>query len=138
MRQRFLVSIGLLMMATLVVILMSVPVAGQAPSPKSATPAKGTSGAKACTPPKPPWGDPDLQGIYTSDDYIRVGLQTNPQFGERLFLTEQEIAQRETQIATQAKTDSVETVGANARAGTGPPGHWGERARKPPKQTSLI
>jgi hypothetical protein len=126
------------MTALLIVTLASVPVAGQTPAQKSAPPAKATPQSKPWTPPKTPWGDPDLQGIYTSDDYIGVGLQRNPQFGDRLFLTEQEIAQREGQIANQSKNDLVETVASNARAGTGPPGHWGERARRPPKQTSLI
>jgi hypothetical protein len=32
----------------------------------------------------------------------------------------------------------VETVAPNQRVGTGPPGHWGERARRPCKQTSLV
>jgi len=139
MRQRFLVSIGVLMMVLLAVALMSIPAAGQTPAPKPAAgPAKAASTAKPWAPPKTPWGDPDLQGIYTSDDYIGVGLQRNAQFGDRLYLSEQEIAQRESQIANQAKNDLVETVADTARAGTGPPGHWGERARRPAKQTSLI
>src|SRR5881397_2921435 len=137
MRQPFLVSAGLLMMVRLA--LMPAPAEGQAPAPKSTTAqAKTTPAAKARTPPKTPWGDTDLQGVYTSDDYIGVGLQRNPQFGDRLYLTEQEIAERETRIANQASADRVDTVAPNARAGTGPPGHWGERARRPPKQTSLI
>src|SRR5881296_957767 len=137
MRQPFLVSAGLLMMVRLA--LMPAPSEGQAPAPKSSTaPAKTTPAAKARTPPKTPWGDPDLQGVYTSDDYIGVGLQRNPQFGDRLYLTDQEIAQRETQLKTQAANDLQETVNPNARVGTGPPGHWGERAKRPPRQTSLI
>ena len=31
--------------------------------------------APAWTQPKLPWGDPDLQGTWTSDDYINVPLQ---------------------------------------------------------------
>jgi hypothetical protein len=124
---------------SLIVTLLALPAAGQAPARKAgARPTQGAGAAKGWTPPKTPWGDPDLQGIYTSDDYIGVGLQRNPQFGDRLFLTDQEMAQRETQIETQQQNDLAETVAPNARAGTGPPGHWGERARRPPKQTSLI
>jgi hypothetical protein len=119
MRTLFLVTIGVFVIGT-------VAAAAQAPA------------AKGWTPPKTPWGDPDLQGTYTSDDYIGVGLQRNPQYGNRLFLTEQEIAQRESQIANQSKTDLAETVTTNARVTTGPPGHWAERAKRPPKQTSLI
>jgi len=124
MRQRLLLSITVLMLAA--------PIAAWAQATPNAAP------TKAWTAPKTPWGDPDLQGTYTSDDYIGVGLQRNAQFGNRLYLTEQEIAQREGQIANQATTDLAETVAPNARVGVGPPSHWAERAKRPPKQTSLI
>ncbi|MBI2150176.1 MAG: hypothetical protein HYU27_06175 [Acidobacteria bacterium] len=137
MRHRFLVSMIVMLAFIATVALTPAPMAGQAP--KAAAPAKKTAtAAKAWTPPKTPWGDPDLQGVYTSDDYIGAGLQRNPQFGDRLYLSDEEIAQREATIANQAKTDLIDTVSANQRAGTGPPGHWGERARRPPRQTSLI
>jgi hypothetical protein len=58
--------------------------------------------------------------------------------GDRGFYTEQELAQREAQLDRQQKNDLVETVSVDARVGTGPPGHWGERARRPCKQTSLV
>jgi len=99
--------------------------------------ASAPAATKAWTPVKTAWGDPDLQGIYTSDDYIGLGLQRNPQYGNRLYFTEEEMKQRESQIATQAAADLVEeSVGG--RVGTGPPSHWGERARRSPTQTSLI
>src|SRR5262245_5967173 len=101
MRQRYLVSMGVLMMAVLIVTLMSVPATGQTPTPKApaspskaAPAAKTAAAAKTWTPPKTPWGDPDLQGTYTSDDYIGVGLQRQAQYGNRLYLTEEEIRQR--------------------------------------------
>jgi len=137
MRHRFPASTGVLAVAIAMVALASMPVAAQAPK-AGARPAPTTPAAKPWTPPKTAWGDPDLQGIYTSDDYIGVGLQRNTQFGDRLYLTDQEIAQREAQLKTQAANDLQETVNPNARVGTGPPGHWGERAKRPPKQTSLI
>src|SRR5687767_15661949 len=129
MKHRFLLLLVTISIVTASTLLMAVPIAGQAPNPA----VKATSTAKPWTPPKTPWGDPDLQGIYTSDDYIGVGLQRQPQFGDRLYLTEQEITQREATIANQAKNDLVDTVAPNARVGTGPPGHWGERAKRPPK-----
>jgi hypothetical protein len=58
--------------------------------------------------------------------------------GEKRYYTEQELAQRETQLARQQANDLEEFVGNNQRVGTGPPGHWGERARRPCKQTSLV
>jgi hypothetical protein len=58
--------------------------------------------------------------------------------GDRLYYTEEELAQRESNIARQSETDKQEFVASNARVGTGPPGHWGERARRPCRQTSLV
>ena len=73
MKHRFLLSMVTISIVTAAMLLMAVPVAGQAPKPA----VKATSTAKPWTPPKTSWGDPDLQGVYTSDDYINVGLQRN-------------------------------------------------------------
>jgi hypothetical protein len=88
--------------------------------------------------PRTPWGDPDLQGTYTSDDYIGTRLERNPEFGDRLFLTSEEIAERDNQMERQQQNDAVEFADPEGRVGTGPPGHWGERGRRPPDQTSLL
>jgi hypothetical protein len=89
-------------------------------------------------PAKTPWGDPDLQGTWTSDDCIGTPLNRPENLGERLYLTEQDLAQREKQLAQQRENDNKEFVSDDQRVGTGPPSHWGERARRPCKQTSLI
>jgi hypothetical protein len=129
MRHRILVLMAILS--------ASIPAAGQTPKP-AVTTSKTATAAKPWTPPKTQWGDPDLQGTYTSDDYIGLGLQRNPQLGDKLYFTDQEIAQRETQIKNQATADLQETPNPDGRIGTGPPSHWGERARRSPRQTSLI
>ncbi len=90
------------------------------------------------TPPKTPWGDPDLQGIYTSDDLMDTPIERPAEFGERLHFTEAELAEAAAQLAKRAEADLQEFVRPNARVSTGPPGNWGERARRPPRQTSLI
>ena len=105
---------------------------GRAQAPKAAP------AAKSYTTPKTPWGDPDIQGTWTSDDCIGTPLNRPANMGERLFYTEQELAQREKQIEQQHENDLQEEVGPNQRVGTGPPGHWGERARRPCRQTSLV
>src|SRR5215468_7343147 len=94
--------------------------------------------AKGYVTPKTPWGDPDLQGTWTSDDCIGTPLNRPANLGDRLYYTEQELAQRESQLARQQQNDLQEFVASDARVGTGPPGHWGERARRPCKQTSLV
>lgn len=133
MKHRFLLSMVTISIVT-ASMLMAVPIAGQAQN----SAVKATSTAKPWTPPKTSWGDPDLQGVYTSDDYINVGMQRPAEFGTRLYLTDQEIAARETQIQNTARNDRQEFANPNANITTGPPSHWGERARRPPRQTSLI
>jgi len=113
-----------------IVVLTALPAFAQTPKPAPA--------AKAWTAPKTPWGDPDLQGTWTSDDCIGTPMNRPANFGDRLYYTEEELAQRESTLARQAQNDKQEFVDGNARVTTGPPGHWGERARRPCKQTSLV
>jgi hypothetical protein len=140
MRLRFLSTSGALLVLVGMATLSSRPVVGQTARPAAPAAASSAQTAKAApwTPPRTPWGDPDLQGIYTSDDYIGLGLQRNPQYGTRLYFTDEEMAQRDAQIRNQAAADLVESSAPGGRVGTGPPGHWGERARRSPRQTSLI
>jgi hypothetical protein len=126
MKHRYLLT---MVMVTLV---MAVPLSAQ--TPRAAT----TPAAKNWTPPKTSWGDPDLQGVYTSDDYINVSLQRNQNLGTRLYVTDEEAVAAETRIQNTVRNDAQEFANPNSNVGTGPPSHWGERARRPPRQTSLI
>ena len=62
-----------------IILISSVLASGQtrpsAPAAATAPAAKTTPAAETWTPPKTPWGDPDLQGIYTSDDYMDTPLE---------------------------------------------------------------
>ena len=129
MRYRFLVSIPALAAVAAIFALTPEPAIGQA---------KSAPVAKSWTQPKTPWGDPDLQGTWTSDDCIGTPQNRPANFGDRLYYTEQELKDRQGKIAQQQKNDLKETVAPDQRVGTGPPGHWGERARRPCKQTSLV
>ncbi len=94
--------------------------------------------AENWTQPMTPWGDPDLQGIWTSDDCIGTPLNRPEEFGTRLYYTEQELAERGDRLEGQRENDLVDTVAEDQRVGTGPPSHWIERARRPCEQTSLV
>ena len=48
-------------------------------------------------PPHTPWGHPDLQGIWTTDDMRGIPQQRAPEFGTRPHLTDEEYAEREAQ-----------------------------------------
>lgn len=126
--------VRLLTMLAVVFVLSSVWAAAQTKPAES----KSTAAAKTWTAPKTPWGEPDLQGTWTSDDCIGTPMNRPPNLGDKLYYTEQELAERERVIARQAANDKQEFVDPNARVGVGPPGHWGERARRPCKQTSLV
>ena len=111
---------------------------GLAAPPAEAQAAKVAAAVTSWTQPKTPWGDPDLQGTWTSDDCIGTPLNRPVNLGEKLYYTEEDLAQRQNQLARQRQTDSEEFVAADQRVGTGPPAHWGERARRPCRQTSLV
>ena len=120
--------------AASIFVLAARPAVAQAEAPKAPSAAR----TKTWVQPKTPWGDPDLQGTWTSDDCIGTPMNRPANFGNRLYYTEQELAEREKQIQKRHETDLVETVAQNARVGTGPPNHWGESARRPCRQTSLV
>ena len=63
------------------------------------------------SPPRTAWGDPDLQGVWTSDDMRGVPLQRQDEYGDRLYLTDEEYAKRVAQN-DQARTAELNRVGA--------------------------
>ena len=100
--------------------------------------AAGFAATNNWTTPKTPWGDPDFQGTWTSDDCIRTPLNRPANLGDRAFYTEQELTDREHAIEQQQDRDRQEFVAAGQQVTTGPPNHWGDRAKRPCKQTSLV
>jgi len=99
------------------------------------------------TPPKTAWGDPDLQGVYTTDDLNGVPLQRPAEFGTRRFLTEQEYAARSKEVNSEKTTIEtgirpktgfwarVSKAGVDAAAA---PAQWIEYAQHASHLTSLI
>lgn len=87
----------------------AVPAAAQARGSAEASAAAAVNPGWA--PPKLPWGHPDLEGIWTSDDMRGVPMSRPPQFGTRRYLTDEEFAPR---AAERSKARDVD----NARTGT--------------------
>jgi hypothetical protein len=97
----------------------------------------GQSGRSAIE--RTPWGDPDIQGVFTTDDELGVPFERPAALGTRQTLTDEEFAEREAQSRRQAAVDAEEFVvrrGVGAD-GTGPPAHWLERGR-PSRRTSIV
>jgi hypothetical protein len=82
--------------------------------------------------PRTPWGDPDIQGTWTTDDTIGVPVERPPALGDKLFLTDEDLAERARQ------REAARRGAAGGGAGVGPPDHWGESASKPVRQTSFV
>jgi hypothetical protein len=104
-------------------------------------PRVATHRATPWTAPRTPWGEPDLQGIWTGSEMVGVPFERPKEFGERAYLSDEEFAAAKTRMAKQAAADreqapserSLNAIGE----GTDPPYHWGERG-KPQRQASLI
>jgi hypothetical protein len=138
-----LASLSALAVAIAVVSLAPAPIAGQTPATK-APEARDARELKTWTAPRTPWGDPDIAGVFTTDDEMGVPFERPAQFGDRQFVTDGEFSQRQTQAERQADADREEVVVARPAAaegptagGTGPPAHWIERG-KPSRRTSLV
>jgi hypothetical protein len=81
---------------------------------------------------KTPWGDPDLQGIWNSSG---TPLQRDPKFGDREYLTDQEIADGKAQASGRLIPETTEEARIPSFA-VGPT-FWNE-VTDPSGRTSLI
>ena len=117
-------------------VLSAVPAAAQAP----AGTAKTRRAAASWTPPRTPWGEPDLQGSWPTASLVGTPFERPVQFGERRLLTDEEVAAREKQFADdEERVKRTTESGTEVDQGTGPPAHWGEGGlRKASNMTSLI
>ena len=78
------------------------------------------------TVPRTPWGDPDLQGVWSSDD-ATMPMSRPQNFGDRLYLNDEEFAARQKQIE-QGVRNAENAIGS----------FRGDFARRAFRQTSLI
>ena len=101
--------------------------------------------AQAPAVPKTSWGDPDLQGTYSSEAELGVPFERPAQYGNRRVLTDAEFKQRLADSDKQRLSDNAEfdvetadtrNAGAVGSA-TSPPPHWLERG-KVSRRTSLV
>jgi hypothetical protein len=127
MTKRALIAVGI---ATVIAIasLGTVPLVGQGASapPLVVTAYNGTAPEKPYTAPKTPWGDPDLQGVWSSDDTQGIPMQ-RPQNISGLYQSEEQWAarQKQTQQGVQNALNAIGTF-------------RGDYARRAFRQTSLI
>jgi hypothetical protein len=102
MTKRLLEAIGVATVIVAVVLLMkvrSVPVPGQSQTPSPGAAVKPGAASKT------PWGEPDLQGIWT--DIYQTPLQRPATYANREFLTDKERAELDTQRAAAPRQNDT-------------------------------
>jgi hypothetical protein len=85
--------------------------------------------AQKGTPPRTPWGDPDLQGLWPVVDMLAVPIERPAEFGTRATLTDEEFARLPSESRTPGPNDFFTGVGTRALL---------QEFGKPQRQTSLI
>jgi hypothetical protein len=85
------------------------------------------------------WGEPDLQGEWTSEGEYGVPLERPAQFGTRAFLTDEEYAKRINDVRVRDARDlaRVDVLSGNVEGANAPIPHWREY-NTTSRRTSLI
>src|SRR5688572_23936672 len=83
---------------------LAIPVSGQnAAAPLLVITAYNGAPATPYTVPRTPWGDPDLQGVWSSDDTSGIPRERPKNLGTRLYQTDEEFAARTKQVQAGIK-----------------------------------
>jgi hypothetical protein len=88
--------------------------------------------AQRWTPPRTSWGDPDLEGVWTSDNNFSIPLERPAAVADKEFLDGKEF---EDALANRAKL--IAAVADGGEVGAGPP-HWYENLTAKSRRSSLI
>src|SRR5688572_8882759 len=138
MCHRYLPAGAALAVALSAVAVMNVPVVGQAP----ATVKPFVPPAPTYNPPRTPWGDPDLQGVW--DYQSRIPMQRPAEFVGKARMTDEELAEwaklrspNQDQCGYGTKVDMPCTVAQLDNVG-GYNEFWNNRRVVQDNRTSLI
>jgi hypothetical protein len=116
--------------AVTIALVASLPVAGQSTStsaPPLVITAYNGAPPTGYTVPRTPWGDPDLQGVWSSDDTSGIPMSRPADLGNDLYLPDERWAARQKQTE-QGIQNALNAIGT----------FRGDYARRSFRQTSLI
>jgi hypothetical protein len=82
--------------------------------------------------PRTAWGDPDLDGVWTSDNNFSIPLERPPELADKEFLDGAEL---EAELAKRARLIAAVADGGAVGAG---PSHWYENLTARSRRSSLI
>jgi hypothetical protein len=116
--------------AAIVALMASLPVGAQSastPAPPLVITAYNAGTPTPYAPPRTPWGDPDIQGVWSSDDTSGIPMQRPANLGNELYQSDELWAarQKQTQQGIQNALNAIGTF-------------RGDYARRSFRQTSLI
>ena len=116
--------------AAIVALMASLPVVAQSastPAPSLVITAYNAGSPTPYAPPRTPWGDPDLQGVWSSDDTSGIPMQRPANLGNELYQSDElwVARQKQTQHGIQNALNAIGTF-------------RGDYARRSFRQTSLI
>jgi hypothetical protein len=99
----------------------------------------GAQASRATWSERTPWGDPDLQGEWTSEGEYGVPLERPAQFGTRQFLNDAEYARRLEDVRVRDERDlaPVDVLSGKVDAPNAPIPHWREY-NTTSRRTSLV
>ena len=117
---------------TVIIIAISVQLLAQT---RSAGPANRDAGWSGRT----SWGDPDLQGEWTTEGEYGVPLERPAQYGTRQFLTDAEYAKRLEDVRVRDERDlaRVDVLSGKVEGANAPIPHWREY-NTTSRRTSLV
>jgi hypothetical protein len=125
MTMRALISVAF---AITIAVVASLPLAGQSASaPPLVVTAYNAGPPTPYNVPKTPWGDPDLQGVWSSDDTSGIPMQRPANLGNDLYQSDEQWAARQKQTQ-QGIQNALSAIGT----------FRGDYARRSFRQTSLI
>ena len=116
--------------AAIVALMASSPVGAQSastPAPSLVITAYNAGSPTPYAPPRTPWGDPDLQGVWSSDDTSGIPMQRPANLGNELYQSDEQWAARQKQTQ-QGIQNALSAIGT----------FRGDYARRSFRQTSLI
>ena len=115
-----------------VVFVCVIALAGIALGDLAAPHAQSTPARAPWSHPRTAWGDPDLEGVWTSDNNFAIPLERPADVADKEFLDGAEL---DTALARRAKTIAAVADGGVVGAG---PSHWYENLTARSRRSSLI
>jgi hypothetical protein len=117
------------LIVTAAVAVMDVPTAAQSQAAPKPTMAKTAAAEPAKAGSKTAWGEPDLQGVWTSDAALGIPRERPDKYGNRANLTDEEFAEAH-KSDEKRRTDGENAVGAFRNDGA-----WKTKSYR---QTSIV